>query len=329
MTAPHIHLQDREQDTGQVDGGGHGNAGQECAHHHQFRGKVFAVMEFHGVKHGIHCRRNGGHDEDGLAHCRVKGNAHEAPCVDEAECHQRPHDKAHEAAQPGIHITEGNPAPVNLHAQGNHDDGHQGRGTVLENRPEEGGSHVKAGILDGKHRHQSIDDGHMKYHGQGIPGAEPPLPRLVKAQGIKAHIHLHQHHGGCRTGHGQIGGLAIHNVGRIRKYQGNQGDTDISVIGKHGAVLESLRFGRGKAPHLSYRHADESQNEHEGKGQEEHVKHGHIQLGHINAVENEAGQHHIKGELGERRHVHMVAPVQEVADGHEHQKRQDIVGNNL
>lgn len=104
---------------------------------------------------------------------------------------------------------------------------------------------------------------------------------------------------------------------------------DIPIVGKHGAVLEGFRLGNGKSPHLSHQGPDEAQDNHEGEGQKEHVEHGHVDFRYINAVENEAGQHHVKGELGKGCHVHVVAPVHEVADGYEYQKGQDIVGNNL
>ena len=318
-------LQNRKQDAGQINGAGHGNAGKKGAHHDQFRGKIFAVVEFYGIENGIHRRRNGSHDEDGLAHHRREGDSHEFPDINQKKCHHRRHHQADEASQPGVHIAEGDFAPVNLHAQGNHDDGHQGGGAVLENGPEEGGCHIKAGILDGKNHRQRINDGHMEHHGQGVPGCELSFACLVKAQCVEAHVHLHQHHGGRRTGHSQIGSLSIHHVGGVGKDKGNQGDADISIIGKHGTVLKGFCLGNRKAPNLSHHRADDPQNHHERKGEEKHVEHGHIDFSHINAVENEAGQHHVKGELSQGCHVHVVAPVHEVADGHENEEGQDIV----
>lgn len=322
-------LKHRKENTGQVNGTGHGNAGKEGTHHHQFCGKVFAVVEFHGVKYGIHCRRNRGHNEYGLTHGRCKGYTHDAPGLNQQERQHRRHHQTDKAAQPGIHITEGNLTSMNLHAQGDHDDSHQGGGTVLENRPEEGGGHIKAGILDSKHRRQGIEHRHVEDHGQGIPGCQFPFSCLVEAKGIETHIHLYQHHGSRRTGQGQVGRFPVHHIGGIGKYQGNQGNPYISVIGKHGPVFEGLGFGNGISPDFPNGHAYESQDKHECKGQQKYVEHGHIDLCHINAVENKTGKNHIKGQFRQGRYVQPKAPVHTISDSHENQKRQDIIRNNL
>lgn len=286
-------------------------------------------MEFHGIEDGIDGGRDGAHDENGLGNGGFKDNAKESPYPDEEVGHDRSADETEGTAQPGIGIGEGQFAPMNLHAQSHHDDSDQGSCGILENGPYEGGGHIKAGIFDGKNGHQRINDRHMEDYGKRIPRGEPSLSRLVESQGIQEHIHLDQHHGSCRRSHSKIGRFSVHNVGGIGENESDQGDADISIIGKHGAVLESFDFRRWKSPHSPYQGGQDADAHHDQERNQEDVDHGHVDFRHINAVENEAGQHDEESELRERSHVHFIFPVQHIADEDEDQKGQDIVGNNL
>ena len=57
---------DREQDTCQIDDAGHGDAGEQGAHHDEFGGEVFKIVKFDGVEDGIDGAGDRGQDEDGL-----------------------------------------------------------------------------------------------------------------------------------------------------------------------------------------------------------------------------------------------------------------------
>lgn len=212
------------------------------------------VMEFYGVEHRIYGRRDTGHDEDGLVDDRIKGKACQTGQVDQDESADRAHDQTDCAAHPGVRIGKGEMGPVNLHAQGNHDDSHQGLGTALEDRPHEEGSHIyDACKFNGKHGHQRIDDRHVKDNGNGVPGSQFSYTGLVESQCVEAHIHLDQHNGGTGTGFRKVWKLSIDYIGSIGKDEGNEGDTDIPIIGEHGPVFRADVFPASIPRNLPYK----------------------------------------------------------------------------
>ena len=286
-------------------------------------------MEFHGVEDGVHGGGDGGHDEDGLLDHRGEFDAEESEEGDEEPAAHRAHHEADEAAHPGVHVLEDDGAAMDLHAQDGHDDGYQGVGAVFKDRPDEELCHVEAGEFDREDYHQRVDDRHVEDHGDGVSGGEFPFAGLVEAQGVQGHIHLHQHDGGAGAGLGEVGRAAVHQVRRVAKDQSDQGDADISVIGKHGAILQSFDLCRGDAADFPVDPGDESDEEHLPKAEEEDIQHGHVQLGDGDVVENEAGEDDEEGQLIERKEIQLELEIQQVADAHEDQKRQDVVGDDL
>ena len=324
------YLLNGEQYPGGVDGAGHGDAGQEGTHHHQFRGEIFMVMEFHGVKYGIHRSRDAGHDEDGLFDDGVKGNSCHLGQLDQDEATDGSHHKANGASGPGIGVGEGKMGPVNLHAQGNHDDGHQGLGAALEDRPYEEGGHIDdTRKFNGKYGYQGINDGHVENNRNGVSRSKLSYSCLVEAQGIEAHIHLHQHDGGAGAGFCQVRELPINDIGSVGKDEGNEGDTDIPVIREHGSVFQGRRLSGVHPPEFSVQSGDGAYSKHLDEGEDEDIQHGHIQLCHINAVENKAGKHHVECKLREGGYIHFEFHIQQIPDGYEDQEGDNVIGNDL
>ena len=114
---------DREEKSCYEDGSCHGNAGEERTHHDELGRKVFAVLEFDSVQDGIDGGWNGRHDQNRLIDGLRKFDAEEAPYVNQDVRGNRSKDQADAASEPCVDIPEGDLAPVDLHAKGNHDDG--------------------------------------------------------------------------------------------------------------------------------------------------------------------------------------------------------------
>ena len=53
VTCNNHSLSNREQDTCQIDDAGHGDAGEEGAHHDELGREVFKIVKFDGVEDGI------------------------------------------------------------------------------------------------------------------------------------------------------------------------------------------------------------------------------------------------------------------------------------
>ena len=74
---------------------------------------------------------------------------------------------------------------------------------------------------------------------------------------------------------------------------------------------------------------DDTQESHDGEGDEKYMEQAQVNICHIDIVKNETGQDDIESELGQSRYVKTVFPVHEVADGDKDQQRKDVVRDNL
>ena len=286
-------------------------------------------MKFDGIEDGVHGGGDRRHDEDGLIDDGREMDADEGADLDHEVAADGADDEADEAADPGIEVTKGKGASVDLHAEGDHDDGDQCIRTIFKDRPNEELRHVKARKFDGKDRDQCIDDRHMENDGERIPRCEFSFARLIESQGIEGHIHLYEHDGRAGAGLCEIGCLSIDKVGRVAEDQSDECDADVSVIGKHSAVFQGFRLGGAHAPHFSCQPGDESDEEHLYKRHEEDIQHREVDFRDIDAIEDKARQDDVECELREGCDIERKATVQKIADGYEDQKRKDIIRNDL
>ena len=320
---------DREQDTCQVDDAGHGDAGEEGAHHDELGCKVFKIVKFDGVEDGIDGAGDRGHDEDGLLQDRGQVKSCEVRDQKEKVGQKRSDDESNRAADPGIDVSKDDGTPMDLDAEGKHDDGDEGIGTVFKDRPEKDLCHVEAGEFDGEDGDECVDDGHVEDDGDRIARCQLPFAGLIEAQRIQCHIHLYEEDSGAGTCLREIGRLSINDVGGIAEDEGDQGDADVAVIGKHGAIFEALDLADGHPAEFSVGPGGKGDEEHLHECHEEDVQERHVDFRDVDAVEDEAREYDEEGELIERNDIQMVADVQEVADGDEDQKRQYVIRNDL
>ena len=147
-------------------------------------------------------------------------------------------------------------------------------------------------------------------------GRKASFSRLIETKGIQKHIHLYQNESayGCRFC--QIRRPAFRGIRGIGEDKGNQGDTDISRIGKHGAVFKSFPLSGIPVSCFGNKRPDDAEHSHEDKGNNENVEERKINLCHVNAVEDETGQNDVKGQLCKRIDIQMEASVHEVTDSH-------------
>ena len=71
-------------------------------------------------------------------------------------------------------------------------------------------------------------------------GGKASLSCLIKTEGIQKHIHLYQDERAYGCSFRQIRRPVFRDIRSVGENKGNQGDTDISRIGKHGAVFKSV-----------------------------------------------------------------------------------------
>ena len=320
---------DREQDTRQVYDAGHGDAGEEGTHHDELGREVFAVVKFDGIEDGVYGGGDRRHDEDGLIDDRREMDADEGADLDHKVTADGADDEADEAADPGIEVAKGNGASVDLHAEGDHDDGNQCIRTIFKDRPNEELCHVKPGKFDGKDRDQCIDDRHMEDDGDRVARRQFPFAGLIEAERIQRHIHLYEEDGGAGARLREVGRLSIDDVGGIAEDESDQGDADVSVIGEHGAVFEALDLADGHPAEFPVGPGGERDEEHLHECHEEDVQECHVDFCDVDAVENEAREYDEEGELIQRDDVEMVSEIEQVADGDEDEKRHDIIRNDL
>lgn len=286
-------------------------------------------MKFDSVEDGIHGAGDGGHDEDGLLQDGGQVETCEVREQKEKVGQKRSDDEADGAAGPGIDVSKDDGAPMDLDAESEHDDGDEGIRAVFKDRPEEDLCHIEAGKFDGEDGDKGVDDGHVEDDGERVAWRQFPFAGLIETQGIQRHIHLYEEDSGAGTCLREIGRLSINDVGRIAEDEGDQGDADVAVIGEHGAVFEALDLPDGHPAEFPIRPGGERNEEHLHERHEEDVQECHVDFCDVDAVENEAREYDEEGELIERNDIQMVADVQEVADGDEDQKRQDIIRNDL
>ncbi len=320
---------DREEDTRQVYDAGHGDAGEKGTHHDQLGRKVFAVVKFDGIEDGVYGGGDRRHDEDGLIDDRREMDTDEGADLDHKVTADGADDEADEAADPGIEVAKGNGASVDLHAEGDHDDGDEGIGTVFKDRPEKDLCHVEAGEFDGEDGDECVDDGHVEDDGDRIAWCQLPFAGLIEAQRIQCHIHLYEEDGGTGARLCEVGRLSIDDVGGIAEDEGDQGDADVSVIGEHGAVFKALDLPDGHPAEFPVGPGGKGNDEHLDECHQKDVQECHVNLCDVDAVEDEAREHDEEGELIERYDIEMVSEIEQVADGDEDQKRHDIIGNDL
>lgn len=320
---------DREEDAGEVYDAGHGDAGEEGTHHDQLGREVFAVVKFDGIEDGVYGGGDRRHDEDGLIDDRRKMDTDEGADLDHKVAADGADDEADEAADPGIEIAEGKGASVDLDAEGKHDDGDEGIGTVFKDRPEKDLCHVEAGEFDGEDGDEGVDDGHVEDDGDRIAWCQLPFAGLIEAQRIQCHIHLYEEDCGTGARLREVGRLSIDDVGGIAEDESDQGDADVSVIGEHGAVFEALDLPDGHPAEFPVGPGGKGDEEHLDECHQKDVQKCHIDLCDVDAVEDEAREYDEEGELIERYDIEMVSEIEQVADGDEDQKRHDIIGNDL
>ena len=320
---------DREQDTCQIDDAGHGDAGEQGAHHDELGGEVFKIVKFDGVEDGIDGAGDRGQDEDGLLQDRGQMKSCEVRDQKEKVGQKRSDDEADRAAGPGIDVSKDDGTPMDLDAEGKHDDGDEGIGTVFKDRPEKDLCHVEAGEFDGEDGDEGVDDGHVEDDGDRIARCQLPFAGLIEAQRIQCHIHLYEEDGGTGARLCEVGRLSIDDVGGIAEDEGDQGDADVSVIGEHGAVFEAFDLPSGHPAEFPVGPGGKGDEEHLNECHQKDVQECHIDLCDVDAVEDEAREHDEEGELIERDDIEMVSEIEQVADGDEDQKRHDIIGNDL
>ena len=322
-------LSNREQDTCQIDDAGHGDAGEEGAHHDELGREVFKIVKFDGVENGVDGAGDGGHDEDGLLQDGGQVEACEVREQKEKVGQKRSDDEADGAAGPCIDVSKDDGTPMDLDAEGEHDDGDEGIGTVFKDRPEKDLCHVEAGEFDGEDGDKGVDDGHVEDDGDRVARRQFPFAGLIKAERIQRHIHLHEEDGGAGARLCEVGRLSIDDVGGIAEDEGDQGDADVSVIREHSAVFEAFDLPDGHPAEFPIHPGGERDEEHLHECHEEDVQERHVDFRDVDAVEDEARQHDEEGELIERDDIEMVSEIEQVADGDEDQKRHDIVRNDL
>ena len=286
-------------------------------------------MKFDSVEDGIHGAGDGGHDEDGLLQDGSEMEAEEGSDFQKQVAGERRDDETDGAAGPGINVSKDDGTPMDLDAEGEHDDGDEGIGTVFKDRPEEDLCHVEAGEFDGEDGDEGVDDGHVEDDGEGVTRRQSPFTGLIEAYRIQRHIHLHEEDGGAGARLCEVGRLPIDDVGGIAEDEGDQGDADVAVIGKHGAVFEALDLPNGHPAEFPVGPGGQCDENHLHERHEEDVQECHVDFCDVDAVENEARQHDEEGELIERDDIEMVSEIEQVADGDEDQKRHDIVRNDL
>lgn len=147
-------------------------------------------------------------------------------------------------------------------------------------------------------------------------GGKASLSCLIKTEGIQKHIHLYQDERAYGCSFRQIRRPAFRDIRSVGENKGNQGDTDISRIGKHGAVFKSFPLSGIPVSCFGNKRPDDAKHSHEDKGNNENVEERKINLCHINAVKNETGKNDVKGQFGQRIDVEPETPVHEVADSH-------------
>lgn len=286
-------------------------------------------MKFDSVEDGIHGAGDGGHDEDGLLQDGSEMEAEEGSDFQKQVAGERRDDETDGAADPGIDVLKDDGAPMDLDAESEHDDGDEGIGTVFKDRPEEDLCHVEAGEFDGEDGDKGVDDGHVEDDRDRVTRRQSPFAGLIEAYRIQRHIHLYEEDGGAGARLCEVGRLPIDDVGGIAEDESDQGDADVAVIGKHGAIFEALDLADGHPAEFSVGPGGKGDEEHLHECHEEDVQERHVDFRDVDAVENEAREYDEEGELIERNDIQMVADVQEVADGDEDQKRQDVIRNDL
>lgn len=140
---------------------------------------------------------------------------------------------------------------------------------------------------------------------------------------------MHECHRRGGGGFREIDGRAFDEKRCICENERNEGDTDVSVIGKHGAVFECFRFPAGPAADFPDNDADGSQNAHLDAAEEEDVQQIDVEFRAIDAVKNETGQHDVERQFRKRRDVQMKFPIHEVADDDKGEEGKDVVGDDV
>ncbi len=188
---------------------------------------------------------------------------------------------------------------MNLHAERHHDDGDEGFGAVFKNGPDGCRGHIEADGFDGEDGEECVEDGHMEDGEARVAGRESSFSGLVETEGIQEEVHLDEGHGRGGGGFGKVGGVSADEEGGVCENEGNHGDADVSVIGKHGAVFEGFGLAAVPAAEFPNHTADESDDAHLDAAEEEDVQEIEVNFGAVNAVENEAGQNEVECELRE------------------------------
>ena len=287
------------------------------------------ILEFDGVEDGIDGGRDGAHDEEGLSGDGGEAAAEGIPEEDERAADDGAADETDEDAEPGFLVGEGNFAAVDLHAKRHHDDGDEGFGAVFKNGPEGGRGHVEADDFYEEDGKQCVDDGHMQDGAEGVARGEASFSGLVEAQGIEEEVHLDEGHGGDGGGFGKVNGGAADEKRGVREDEGNHGDPDVSVVGKHGAVFECFGLAAVPAAEFSDEVADDADDSHLQAAEEEDIQEVHVELRAVDAVENEAGDDEVECQLREGGDVQGKFPIHEVADDDEDKEGQDVVGDDV
>lgn len=318
-----------EQNSGGVDDKCHGDGAGEGAHHDEFGRKVDVILEFDGVEDGIDGRRDGAHDEEGLGGDGGEAGAEGVPEEDEGAADDRASDKANEDADPSVLIGKGNFAAADLHTKRHHDNGDEGLGAVFKNGPEGGGGHIDADGFYEKDGEEGVEDGHVEDGEKGVVGREAAFSGLVEAQGIEEEVHLDEGHGGDGGGFGKVDGGPADEKRGVCEDEGNHGNADVSVVGKHGAVFECFGLAAVPAAGFSDDMAEGADDAHLEAAEEEDVQEVHVELCAVDAVENEAGEDEVECQFCEGIDVQGKFPVHEVADDDEDKEGQDVVGDNV
>ena len=201
---------------------------------------------------------------------------------------KRSDDEADRAAGPGIDVSKDDGTPMDLDAEGKHDDGDEGIGTVFKDRPEKDLCHVEAGEFDGEDGDERVDDGHVEDDGDRIAWCQLSFAGLIEAQRIQCHIHLYEEDGGTGARLREVGRLSIDDVGGIAEDESDQGDADVSVIGEHGAVFEAFDLPDGHPAEFPVGPGGKGDEEHLDECHQKDVQERHVDLCDVDAVEDEA-----------------------------------------
>ena len=254
-------------------------------------------MKFDGVENGVDGAGDGGHDEDGLLQDGGQVEACEVREQKEKVGQKRSDDEADGAAGPGIDVSKDDGTPMDLDAEGEHDDGDEGIGTVFKDRPEEDLCHVETGEFDDKDGDKGVDDGHVEDDGDCVARRQSPFAGLIEAYRIQRHIHLYEEDGGAGARLCEIGRFSIDDVGGIAEDERDQGDADVAVVGEHGAIFEALDLADGHPAEFSIAPGNKGDEEHLHEGHEKDVQEGHVDVCDVDAVEDEAREYDEEGEL--------------------------------